>query len=89
MSNRDDFETDDDDVTFVFERLDVPHGPGRTIITTLPRDCYSAAFRRLNAQFPVELVSFDPRRADHPDRMAEAAALRELLHAARLSRRTG
>jgi hypothetical protein len=64
------------DVTFEFERLDVPRGPGRVMIVTGSRDNVPLIYRKLTARHPV-------RCDDDPSRLAEADALRARLRAAR------
>jgi hypothetical protein len=76
---------EDSELTFVFERPDVTDGP-RTIVSTLHRSNYARHFHWLNTKYPVTAVGFDARPSDHPDRLAEDAALRQQLHAARLAR---
>ena len=72
----------DRDVTYEFEVIDVK-GPGGIIVSTVRRDAFAQEFRKLYARHPVRVVRIDPRRADHPDRLAEEAALRELIFSAR------
>lgn len=75
--------SDDDGVTFVFERLDITDGP-RHVISTIDRRDYVRHFRTLSAKYPVRLIEFDARASDHPDRLAEEAALRDRMHAYRV-----
>lgn len=86
MRNSDDFdEPSDDDVSFVFERLDVAEGPGRYIVSTIRRSDFARHFRALYAKHPIQVRRVDPRRSNHPGRLAEEAELRDRMHAARLA----
>jgi len=78
-------EPDEDDVSFVFERLDVAEGPDRYIASTIHRSDLARHFRALYAKHPVLVRRVDPRRWNHPDRLAEEADLRNRIHAARLA----
>ena len=75
-------EPSDDDVAFVFERLDVGNEPGRYIVSVIHRSDFARRFRAVYAKQSVRVYRAGPRRWNHPDRLAEGAELRKHIHAA-------